>query len=177
MLPTVAEYARQLADELGLANPLPHRAARAALYDPRFRRFLYRAQNAPNLLRDLIEHAPPIDARYGNQPDEPEAHSTTQLAQHLTSSILAWSKQGFKTLDETQRLSRLAACQACPHLGAPPDRLDYRIARIGVEDQSVCTLCGCFVERKTKLPHERCPAQSDTNPALNRWGDAYQRID
>lgn len=173
MLPTVAEYARTLADELGLAQPLPHKAARAALYDPRFRQFLYRAQRAPNLLNDLIEHAPSINARYT---DAPEPHSTTHLARHLASSMLAWSKQGFRTMDETQRLSRLAACRTCPHLGAPPDRLDYRIAKIGIDDQSVCTLCGCFVERKTKLPHERCPAQSDADPGLNRWGDTYQKI-
>lgn len=173
MFPTVAEYARQLADELGLAQPLPHKAARAALYDPRFRRFLFRARRAPNLLRDLIEHAPAIDARYA---DAPETHSTTQLARHLASSMLSWSRQGFRKLDDAQRSARLAACKACPHLGGPPDRLDYRIAKIGVEDRSVCTLCGCFVERKTRLPHERCPARADDDPALNRWGDRFQHI-
>lgn len=173
MLPTIDQYARQLADELGLAQPLPHKAARAALYDPRFRRFLYRAQHAPNLLRDLIEHAPTIDARYA---EASSPHSTAQLAKHLASSMFAWSKQGFRILDEAQRSARLTACKACPHLGAPPNRLDYRIGKIGIEDQSVCTLCGCFVERKTKLAHERCPAQAEDDPGLSRWGDLYQLI-
>ncbi len=165
-------YAEALSAELGLAEPLPLPAAAAAQADPRYRRFLLRAKGSTVLLADLIRSAPSVGAK----PERSATPSTARLAADALSSMLTWSKQGFRPLPKAAVDRRLAACGACPHLSAAPDRLDYRLATLGVADSRICTLCGCPTERKAGLPHERCPSPALTDSTLSRWGEPYVTI-
>lgn len=53
----------------------------------------------------------------------------------------AWAKSGFKIRKDLGE-KRFAVCQQCPHL--KNDR---------------CTLCGCFMKAKSKIPGAQCPIQ------------------
>lgn len=58
--------------------------------------------------------------------------------ENLINSLWAWAKGGFRTSDLSQY--RLSICNSCPH---------YKDRR--------CTICGCFMEAKTRLPKASCP--------------------
>jgi hypothetical protein len=173
MFGPVNQYASELAALLGRPGPLPLPAARAAMQDPRYRHFLIRAKHAPRLLEDLLRNAPEGEA---GPEDHAAAPSTARLAAHAAASLLAWSTQGFPAVEAARYAQRIAACDVCPLVGHAPDRLAYRIASIGRDDTRICTACGCHIERKARLPHERCPAPSPADATKSRWNDPFQVI-
>jgi hypothetical protein len=176
MFSRVAEYASELATLLGRPDPVPLPAARAAMRDPRYRRFLIRAKDAPRLLDDLLCNPPEIETKGAGQEDAPPVPSTAKLAAHAAASLLAWSMQGFREVQADRYAQRIAACSTCPLVGQAPDRLDYRLASLGRDDTRICTACGCNIERKARLPHERCPAPSPIDGSKSRWNEPFQII-
>jgi len=61
------------------------------------------------------------------------------------STILKWTRNGFKLEDAQVSERRLKICEACPELTK-----DYQ-----------CKVCGCLMKKKTKLSGASCP--------LNKW--------
>lgn len=57
-------------------------------------------------------------------------------------TMLSWAKNGFKLEEEQTALARFKICQSCPELKKP---------------QNQCTICGCMMEKKTKLSGASCP--------------------
>lgn len=57
-------------------------------------------------------------------------------------TMWVWAKSGFKLVGKDLGDKRFAICKACPHLK---------------EDR--CTLCGCFMKAKSKIPGAQCPIQ------------------
>ena len=55
-------------------------------------------------------------------------------------TMWVWAKSGFKLVKGDLGDKRFAICQTCPHL--KKDR---------------CTLCGCFMKKKSKIPGALCP--------------------
>lgn len=53
-------------------------------------------------------------------------------------TMWAWARGGFKASSLADK--RFSMCQACPHFEDPR-----------------CTLCGCFMQAKTKIPQASCP--------------------
>jgi len=53
-----------------------------------------------------------------------------------------WAKNGFKFEDEKESLRKLEICLACPELKQP---------------QRQCSVCGCMMEKKTKMKGASCP--------------------
>lgn len=53
-------------------------------------------------------------------------------------TIWAWAKAGFKISD--LHTKRYSICQSCPHL-----------------KNERCTLCGCYMKAKSKIPQAACP--------------------
>lgn len=52
-----------------------------------------------------------------------------------------WARGGFKLAPKEMAEKRLAKCKSCPHF----------------TEKNRCTLCGCFMLGKTKVPQASCP--------------------
>lgn len=75
--------------------------------------------------------------------------SAPTLKDRLLSSSKAFYrfvKSGGKLLGSEESESRLAVCKSCP----------YRSSYVAA---STCSICGCFLKLKSKLPYEQCPLQ------------------
>ena len=53
-----------------------------------------------------------------------------------------WAKNGFKFEEEKEALRKLEICLACPELKQP---------------QRQCSVCGCMMDKKTKMVGASCP--------------------
>jgi len=58
------------------------------------------------------------------------------------STLKNWAKNGFKFEDDKEALRRLEICLECPDLKLP---------------QRQCNVCGCMMEKKTKMMGASCP--------------------
>lgn len=58
------------------------------------------------------------------------------------STLKNWAKNGFKFEDDKESLRKLEICLACPELKQP---------------QRQCGVCGCMMEKKTKMMGASCP--------------------
>jgi len=58
------------------------------------------------------------------------------------STLKNWAKNGFKFEDDKESLRRLEICLECPDLKPP---------------QRQCNVCGCMMEKKTKMMGASCP--------------------
>ena len=178
------EARAELRAVLGLEREVPVAAARRAALDPVYlHRLLVSRSSRPMLERVLAD---PGNERFATRPPpedtpSPEAGEPApgarertggELARKAASAIAGWAKAGFAlaSLETVER--RLAACEACPNLAAAGDQLAYRLLAGGGERKSVCSLCGCVVRHKAKLPNESCPDADPQRPGFTRWGDA-----
>lgn len=172
------EARAELRAVLGLEREVPVAVARRAVLDPVYlHRLLVSRSSRPMLERILADpgnarfdtRPPPEDAG-APQPPAPE-HSTGELARKAAGALAGWAKAGFALASLETVEKRLAACEACPHLAAAGAQLAYRLLPGGGERKSVCSLCGCVVRHKAKLPNESCPDADPRRPGFTRWGD------
>lgn len=67
-----------------------------------------------------------------------------------------WLVSGRRTISDTDYVHRVEACEKCPHSGPPTEALLHRLAQLSGTSR-ICTICGCDVHRKARLPTESCP--------------------
>ena len=74
-------------------------------------------------------------------------HTETTLLKRLSmffKTMWKWARSGFKLEDEQVAISRFQICLTCPYLK---------------KETKQCTLCGCMMEKKTKIMGASCPVQ------------------
>ncbi|MEG8232636.1 hypothetical protein [Pseudomonas orientalis] len=147
---------------LGLDEAVQPVVLRAALADPVYARKLVGSRGSTETIRYLLERAPAVT-------DTPAEYSDTELVASAVKAIARWAAAGLKRVDEKVYARRIAACQACEHLQAPPRRLIYGL--LSSDDGRVCGLCGCVASKKALLPTESCPAMDLATPGFTRWGE------
>ncbi len=70
----------------------------------------------------------------------PPAPTAVGKAAAFTASMTQWAVGGFKTVEKDRHDARVAVCSGCKYHQPP-----------------LCTVCGCFTDKKAWLPHEDCP--------------------
>jgi hypothetical protein len=168
------EMCARLGAVLGLEKPVPHAVLLRAIDDPAFAADLLTCRNAPGFLAALFD-----DRRtraYAPAAAAPQ-QSSLALAAKAATALARWGKAGFSTVDEATLARRESACLACPNLGAPQSAVQRLAAsaadgRVGRRlGDKTCTLCGCIVAKKIRLPTESCPDAHPTRARLTRWGE------
>ncbi|TPG06368.1 hypothetical protein [Sphingomonas oligophenolica] len=160
---------------LGLDAPVALAVFARAVNDAAYARSLILCRENPAFRDFLLAQAdgwvPPVEAAVAD-------HGAIDLTAKAILSFWAWTKSGFAMLDADAAAARFAACLACPHLGAAPDRLVFRLAGASsdADRHRVCGLCGCVAARKARLPHERCPGPDPDRAGLNRWGQPLAEV-
>lgn len=157
----------QLGRILGLDSAVPDQVFEAAVENSTYATNLLVCRRQPELL-DLLLSKPPKRRANAEIP-------TAELVRKGVEALWKWGRAGFSVVDETVLQRRLAACEACPHLSAPPDgqRLLYALAGAMGEHKPVCQLCGCIVTRKARLGSEACPDPHPATPEMSRWGEPF----
>jgi hypothetical protein len=154
----------EMARILGLGEPVPGSALRAALTDRTYANNLLAARRDPAMLRLLLANPP---HRSGAE------IPLRQLVSGAAAAFTRWAKTGFTVVDEATRARRAQACGRCPELTGPGSgtarRLLHTVSAAGLDDKTICGLCGCPIARKLRLASESCPAPHPDNPALTRW--------
>jgi hypothetical protein len=164
---------------LGWAEPVPVGAFMRALQDESYCSYLIASRDAPGFLRPLLED--PANERYAPsaaQAQAPGSQSNVALAGRAAKALARWGRAGFSTADEETVARREAACLACPHLSEPRAALQRMLPGrpAGAEPgrrtgEKVCSMCGCQVARKMRLPSESCPQEDPLRPGYTRWGE------
>ncbi len=165
------EVRAQFGELLNLDGPAPSAVVRRALEDDLFTHYLIVTRDDPKLLRVLLED--PRNQEY-EQPVPEEESSAADLLTRAAGALIRWGKAGFVQVDPATLERRWGACQTCPNLVAPPDRVLYRMVQVTRGDHRICVRCGCVASRKAKLPTERCPERDPDKPSLSRWGDPFE---
>ena len=134
-----------LATELRLRpERLPVRAVQKAAADGLYLHHLMASKGEGVFLELLFAEADKRPA-----PERPE-----RLQAQARQVVQALVRSRLRFVGEAERKARLAACMSCAHRQAPPDGGLQRLLRT----RQVCGLCGCDVEKKTRLSGETCPA-------------------
>jgi hypothetical protein len=154
-----SQMCADLAHALGLSEPVSATVLQAALASDSYARSLLASRRTPQMLQMLLA-SPPRRTRVKAE------HSTAELLQRGSRSLLTWARTGFSTTDPVEREARTQSCLQCPHRQAPGASL-LQATR---SELGVCGLCGCPLSRKVSMLSERCPGESPDNPGSNRWG-------
>jgi hypothetical protein len=170
------EMCARLGTILGLDEPIPENVLHRAIDDPGFANDLITCRNAPEFLRVLINDA--RNADYIPKVSETKTINNKELIQNASKALLRWGKAGFSVVDDATLEKREDSCLACPNLLAPEKMLQKLVGKktkavIGRRTgKQVCSLCGCNVSKKIRIPTESCPAQHPTKIGLTRWEEA-----
>lgn len=166
---TVTEKCDELGELLGLARPVSEEVLYAALYDESYAHNLLACRKYPAMLEHLLANPPkvPDENRYHML----DQHSQLQLVQKMSEALVNWGKMGFARVDDAIFEKRVQACMSCPNLQDPPENLLYKLAALTASNKKICSVCGCLISRKTRLPSESCPSPDPVNPQISRWGD------
>jgi len=168
----VQEACSKFGELLGLDAPVAPGILYAAIDDEDYARNLLLSRRNSEMLSFLLRQAPPAPAIAPVAVEAaPVKHSNLELIGKATKALVNWGRSGFSTVEDTVYEKRLAACEACDQLNAPPDTLLYKISLKRGEDKRTCKSCGCVVSRKARLTSDTCPLEDAANPALNRWGE------
>lgn len=169
---TDLDYAcRALAKKLGLDRPVPVSLFLRAANEPEFRdRLFAHAHDLPGL--------EPLLAMAGKD-GEPADHgarqpSTSQLVGAALKAFWSWAGTGFGIVPGDIYRRRISACRACPFYGQRSHSTAYAIASLWADDTRVCSLCGCVMSAKARLPKQSCPSRDPEDPARSRWGEPYE---
>jgi hypothetical protein len=168
------ELRAEFGEQLGLADPVPGAVLRRAMVDKAFAHRLLVSRGSPAFLAALIED--PVNRRYeivdaaSAAAHDASTPGNAELARRAATAVMTWGKAGFTHVGDDVFEARLAACEACPQLRDPPDRLAYKIRARRNADMRVCGLCGCVVARKARMATETCPGADPADPSRNRWG-------
>ena len=79
-------------------------------------------------------------------PDPKNYPKFTQMAVSFASSLVEWTKKGFKVVNEQQFNERLDICKGC-------DLFDSK----AINGLGRCTACGCATQAKLRIATEKCP--------------------
>lgn len=169
---SVEELCTDFGHLLGLSEAVPQEVMHVAVEDPTYAHHLAVCKNSPDFLAVLFREA--ATRKKDMRPSCPTAPNAAVLVKRAAQAIWSWAQTGFAILDESIYETRLSACLQCPHLGSAPDSMVYKLASLNALDTKVCTLCGCLVRSKARLPSEKCPSRHPTEAGLNRWGELYR---
>jgi hypothetical protein len=159
----------EFAQTLGLEQAVSRQVLEAALRDETYAHNLLASRRSPPMLKHLLANPPKpriADAR------SPQL-SNAELVRKAALALMRWGAVGFSTVDKVTLDRRRAACMSCPNLADPPDKLLYKLTAPD-GSQKICSLCGCNVWKKTKLPTESCPASDLEHAGISRWGDPWR---
>lgn len=174
---------------LGMEGPAPASILRRALVDKKFSYYLMTCREHPGMLKVLLgdprnkeyeRQGEGVEKRAGRPEKSVEAaavpaavieRSNIALASQAAGALWRWGKSGFAQVDAATFERRFAACQACPHLVEPTEKLVYKLTLSRRSDRRVCNACGCVAARKAHLPTESCPVADPRDASLNRWGE------
>lgn len=163
---------------LGIGKAVPPKVLLRAIEDPVFANDLIVSRNTPGFLQPLFDD--PKTAQFDTQKEEnqPKGKTNGQLLSKAAKAFVNWGKAGFTSVDEATLERRENACLSCPNLTAPEKTLQKLVAtkldaeRIGRRTgDKTCTLCGCNISRKIRLPSESCPDAHPAMAGMNRWGE------
>jgi len=161
---TPHDACREFGDFLGVGEPVPPAALRAALADPAYARKLLSSRGSLDAVRHLLARPPA-------PPNERHPISDTQLVLSATKALARWVMGGLKRVDDATYARRMAACRSCVHLRTRADEDSSLYALVGAAERETCGLCGCIAANKARLPTESCPALDPSHPGLSRWGE------
>jgi hypothetical protein len=168
---TIEEGCAELGEFLGLSGPVSSDVFYSAMQDATYARNLIISRSAPAFIKVLLDN-PPL--RFIEPSRSAADRPAVELLAQAAKSLWAWSRSGLqKVSDETYR-DRLAACGACPHHQAPPDRALYAIAAKVAgngDDRGICGLCGCLTANKARMASEACPDADPARAGFTRWGE------
>ncbi|MCR4539546.1 DNA replication terminus site-binding protein [Pseudomonas sp. 18.1.10] len=159
MAQSESQMCAEFAELLGLPEPVDEAVLHAALSSDSYARSLLASRRTPQMLRMLLM-SPPRQVRARAE------HSTAELFQRGSRSLVNWAKSGFSTTDPLEREQRSEACRQCPHRQAPGASL-LQATR---SELGICGLCGCPLSRKVSMLSESCPGEMPDTPGVNRWG-------
>ncbi len=174
---SLSEMCEKFGTFLGLDKPVPENVLLRAIDDPTFAGNLITCRNTPAFLDSLF--ADPKNKVYG-LPEIREAKSPTsaELIGKAATAFINWGKAGFSTVDVETLARREDACLACPNLKQPEHVLQKLMPSKKVEEKvgartgkRVCSLCGCNVGKKMRIPGESCPDSHPTLSGMSRWGE------
>jgi hypothetical protein len=151
------EFGRSLGQQEAVSTDVFH----AAMRDQTYAHNLRVASRTPMMLKMLLS-SPPKPAQ-GARP-----FSSVELARKAAEALARWAKTGFSVVDKETSERRRQACSACPHLSAAPDLAVYKLMPGSAR---ICSLCGCKVDFKLRMPSESCPAPHPEQPGMTRWGE------
>lgn len=166
---TIAEKCDELGELLGLAHPVSEEVLYSALYDESYAHNLLICRKHPAMLEHLLAAPPMVPEE--KKIDKLDQHSQLELVHKLGESLVKWGKTGFSRVDDEIFEKRMHACLHCPNLQDPPENVVYRLAALTASNKKICSLCGCLISRKTRLPSESCPSPDPLQPTVTRWGD------
>jgi hypothetical protein len=161
---------------LNLDGPAPATVLQRAIEDKGYARYLLMLRDAPNLQKPLIDgvHQDWKPAPVASRSAESAAPSSMRLAAKAAKALGKWGASGFRGLSTAEFEARWAACQACPNLLDPPDRVIYQGLKIlASDDQGICGKCGCTAMTKARLSTEVCPDPDPEHPDRSRWGQPF----
>jgi hypothetical protein len=155
----------EMAAILGLDEPVPEAALRAAIADESYAHNLLVSRGHQEFLGHLLANPPAV------RPGGAESIGGMQLVKSATQSLARWARTGFSTVDESTYQKRLSGCAECHHLQAPPEarRILYRLAGTVGQGRAVCGECGCVVTVKARRVSDTCPVAHPEQQGLNRW--------
>lgn len=161
-VPSITEQCEELGLILGLDGPVSAVVMQAALENETYARNLLICRREPRLLRQLLDHPPPL-----------KRESARELVLKGAAALANWARTGFTVVEEAVYHHRLEACQQCPNLATPPGgtRLLYAVTGVGANERAICNLCKCPVARKARLTSEGCPDSHPEKTGLTRWGE------
>lgn len=161
-LASVDDGCRRLGEILELGGPVSEPVLRAAVHDETYARNLLTARRAPELLEYLLDNPPAV-----------QRDSAVALLRRASTSLVAWGRTGFTTVDAATYERRAAACLRCPHLLEADAHARLYRAVAGSDRPKVCGLCGCPVAKKARRASEQCPGEDPERPGRSRWGDPH----
>lgn len=169
---TLESFRLRLTQQLQLNQLIPIDVARRAQQDSSYCYHLIAAQSN-SLWLDLLFKIASEDHKHGKTVEDTNK-GTGKVTARFGSSLARWGINGFKITPADVLDKRWKACQECPHLVQPPDKIIYHLGRRIISrgnDERICNLCGCFAYTKCSIATQSCPAPHPISKGLTRWGD------
>jgi hypothetical protein len=154
----------ELGLSLGLREPVSMEVLQAALRDETYAHNLRVSCRSPAVLKMLL--AKPLKLAPASRP-----FSTGELAVKAAEALGRWAKTGFSVVDQPTLERRKEACYSCPNLSTA----NQAVYKFALGSGSICSVCGCKVDSKMRLPSESCPDRHPERAGLTRWGEPLTR--
>ncbi len=115
--------------------------------------------------RENIADAPTDPPQPNNSPD------STQLIANSVDAFWKWAHTGFGIAPPALQAARLAACNTCDRYVDAPETGLHRLASPFSKTNKICSLCGCFMEKKVRQISAKCPIEEPSHKGWSRWGE------